>query len=192
MKRALLAMLVLVAGTGVAFAHPGHDNAGLVAGFLHPLTGMDHLLAMIAVGLLAVTAGSRLALVAMPVAFVATMAVGAVFGAAGYGTPWTENLVAGSLMVLGALVAWARPLPLAAIVPLVAAFAFFHGMAHGAELPAVGGLAFGIGAVAATALLHVVGIALGLSANRYTARPLVRHGGLATAAVGGILLLGLA
>ena len=133
MKPALLATLVLVAGTGVAFAHPGHDNAGLVAGFLHPLTGMDHLLAMIAVGLLAVTAGSRLALVAMPAAFVATMAVGAAFGAVGYGTPWTENLVAGSLVVLGALVAWARPLPLAAIVALVSHAAAVPGSWFGAH-----------------------------------------------------------
>jgi urease accessory protein len=190
MKRLLLAATIFVSGVGAASAHPFHGATGLADGFLHPLLGIDHLLAMIAVGLLAVTSGSRRALFLVPAAFVGTMAFGALLGAMGYGAPWTENFIMASLVVLGAVVAWARPVPLAATAPLVALFAFFHGMAHGAELPADGGLAFGIGAVATTALLHAVGIGLGLAAERHGARPLLRPIGIATAMVGGALFLG--
>jgi urease accessory protein len=146
-----------------AFAHTGvGPAAGFGRGFMHPLGGIDHLAAMIAVGLWAAQQGKR-ALWSVPLAFVAMMALGGAIGMAGVSLPFVEQGIAASALVLGVLIAAAARLPLAAGVLLVAAFAVFHGHAHGAEMPATAsGLAYGAGFIAATALLHAVGAALGV------------------------------
>jgi urease accessory protein len=146
----------------VAFAHPGHEGPGLVAGFLHPLGGVDHIIAMVAVGLLAARLGGR-ALWLVPASFVGTMAVAGLAGMAGLGLPYVETGIALSVVVLAAVAILGVAMPVAAAMGLVAFFAVFHGYAHGAEMPeTVSGLAYGAGFVAATALLHGIGIGLGL------------------------------
>src|SRR5712691_8549209 len=157
-----IAAAFLALAPTVAFAHPGHEGPGLVAGFLHPLGGVDHIIAMVAVGLLAARLGGR-ALWLVPASFIAAMAVAGLAAIAGVGLPYVETGIALSVLVLGATVALGLTMPVAAAMGLVAFFAIFHGYAHGAEMPeTASGLAYGAGFVAATALLHGVGIGLGL------------------------------
>jgi urease accessory protein len=157
----------------VVFAHPGHDGGhgdGLtwdfVGGFGHPIGGLDHLLAMVSVGLWAAQLGGR-ARWAVPGAFLAALAAGAALGAGGMTFGWVEQGIAASVLVLGLLVVSAARLPLAAGMVIAAGFAVFHGLAHGAEMPAsASGAAYGAGFLAATALLHAAGLGLGLLAER--------------------------
>jgi len=151
----------------LAHAHPGHDGHELTwdfaTGASHPLLGLDHLLAMVAVGLWASQLGGRSRWL-LPAAFVGFMALGAVAGHAGRSFPGLEQAIAASILVLGLLIAAAVRLPVSAGMAVVGAFALFHGMAHGAEMPAsAGGLAYGLGFAATTALLHAVGLGLGLA-----------------------------
>jgi urease accessory protein len=174
----------------LAQAHPNHGSAtGLASGFAHPLTGLDHLCAMIAVGLWAAQRGGR-ALWAVPLAFVSMMTLGAMGGTGGIHIPFAEQGIAASVLILGILIAAALRLPLAARVTLVAMFALFHGYAHGAEMPATAsGFTYGIGFVAATALLHLFGITLGLTAKKMAGEKTVRYAGGAIAACGFYLAL---
>lgn len=180
-----LAALILLCIAAPAFAHPGHDlpGAGLIAGLLHPLLGLDHLLAMIVVGIWAAQLGGR-AIWAVPCSFVALMALGGFAAMQGYAPPHIEAGIAASLLVLGVLVALHRHLPTSGAMALVSVFALFHGAAHGQELPQLAnpGL-YAIGFVITTASLHVAGIALGL-ASRHSAGTLARVAGALTAAAG--------
>src|SRR5262249_18890060 len=140
-----------------AFAHPGIGDAhGFVHGFAHPLGGLDHILAMVTVGIFAWQLGGR-ARWLLPAAFVLALA-------AGLSVPFVELGIAVSVIVLGAIVAFARKAPVAIAVGIVGLFAIFHGHAHGTEMPldATGG-AYAAGFMLATALLHVAGIALGFA-----------------------------
>lgn len=182
MKR-LIAAVLLLALAAPAFAHPGHGT-GLEAGLIHPFTGIDHMLAMLAVGLWAAQQRSARALWAVPLAFVASMAVGAVAGRLGLQLPAVEAGIAASLLVLGLLVAGALRLPTAAAMGLVGVFALFHGWAHGAEMPAQAGWGgFALGFVVATASLHALGVGLGLLARRHGGL-LLRAGGVGVAVAG--------
>ena len=170
-----------------AFAHPGHEGSDFTwdfsAGFAHPFTGFDHLLAMIAVGFWAAQLGGR-ARWLVPSAFLAAMIAGAALGRAGFAFSGTEQLIAASVLVLGILIATAARLPLPASMALVGVFALFHGFAHGAEMPATAAaLQYGLGFVATTALLHAAGLALGLLGARLPARA-AKLAGLAIAACG--------
>jgi urease accessory protein len=173
-----------------AFAHVGAGpTSGFGNGLLHPIGGIDHLCAMIAVGLWAAQQGKR-ALWAVPLAFMSMMALGGALGMAGFSLPFVEQGIAASVLVLGVLIAAAARLPLAAGVLLVAAFAVFHGHAHGAEMPrTVSGLAYGAGFIAATALLHAGGIALGLSLKKLDKPRGLRLAGAAIAMCGVALFL---
>jgi urease accessory protein len=174
----------------IALAHPGHDAADLVHGFMHPLGGIDHILAMVAVGLLAARMGGR-ALWLVPASFVGTMAVAGLAGMAGVVLSGAEAGIALSVLALGAMIAFGVRLPVAAAMGLVGFFAIFHGYAHGAEMPpTASGLAFGAGFVAATALLHGLGIVLGVSLAGSLGRHAVRLGGVATMLAGAVLLIG--
>jgi len=164
------AVVALVLLPGVALAHPGHGDAGFAHGFAHPLSGLDHLLAMVAVGLYAALLGGR-ALWLVPASFVAMMAVGGALGIAGVALPYTEVAIALSVIVLGLAVALRISLPTLVAMALVGAFALFHGHAHGVEMPqAASAYTFAAGFVAATALLHAAGIALGLAAAKLADR----------------------
>lgn len=154
-----------------AFAHPGHLHmSGFLAGVFHPLSGLDHLAAMLMVGLWAGTAfRSRLA--APPIAFVAFMLTGFAYGASGGQLPLTEFLILGSVIVLGALLLFEITVPLAVASGMIALFAFAHGRAHGAEMPAqTNALGFATGFAVTTTLLHIAGIGLASLANRPASR----------------------
>jgi urease accessory protein len=150
---AILSAAVVGLAPGPALAH---GFAG--SGWLHPLTGPDHMLAMVLVGAWSAQLGGR-ALWAVPAAFVAAMAAGALAALGGIVLPWTEIAVALSSVALGAAVMLARPvaLPLAALATL--AFGLAHGAAHGVETPAGAGWSYLIGFLATTAGLHVAGLA---------------------------------
>lgn len=157
--RALLALAFAFISTA-AFAHSGHgDTAGLLHGFMHPLGGLDHVLAMVAVGVFAFVLGGR-ALCLVPLSFVGMMAVGFLLGVGGIELPFVELGIALSSVVIGGAAALGRPMPAAGAMALVGVFAVFHGHAHGAEMPVdATGLEYALGFVAATALLHAAGIA---------------------------------
>lgn len=195
MKTVLRAILVsLLLAPATAFAHsgvPGHEH-GFTNGFLHPLGGLDHLLAMVAVGLLAAHLGGR-ALWLVPLSFVTLMAAGGAIGFADIRVPYVEFLIAASVVVLGALVAFRANLPLAAAMLIAGFFAIFHGQAHGAELPAGNSpLSYAAGFLLATALLHLAGILAGVGFAKFGknfGQRLVQAGGGAMAIAGAVLLL---
>jgi urease accessory protein len=170
----------------LAQAHPGipgHTH-GFENGLLHPLTGLDHICAMVAVGLWAAQRGGR-ALWLVPATFVSIMTVGGALGMGKVGIPYVEQGIAASVLVLGIFIAAAVRLPLMASMAIVGLFALFHGYAHGAEMPeTASGLAYGIGFVVATASLHLLGIALGITAQRFASAQFVRYLGGGIAACG--------
>jgi urease accessory protein len=176
-----------------ALAHTGIGAAGGFAlGFWHPIGGLDHVLAMMAVGALAVRLGGR-ALWLVPAAFVAMMAVGGFAGMAGLQLPFVETGIARSVVVLGLAVAPQWKLPVAAASALVGLFAIFHGHAHGSEMPVdASGIAYAVGFMLATAALHVAGIGLGVAVGRIGARSrlALRASGGAMALAGVALLSG--
>ncbi len=191
--RAAAALGAMLAPTA-AFAHVGHGSTvGFVHGFVHPVTGLDHVLAMIAVGLFAANLGGR-ALWAVPLSFVAVMAFGGVLGVAGIAVPFVEAGVAVSVIVLGLAVALRRQWPVVAAMALVGGFAVFHGHAHGAEMPVdVSGLEYGLGFMLATAILHVVGLGIGLGFGRFGrafAPRAIQFGGIALSLAGVGILTG--
>ena len=162
---------LLAAGSTLALAHTGNDGdvhhsigEALEAGFTHPLTGLDHLAAMVAVGVWSALTARRVWLA--PLAFASTVLIGALLGFAGLRLPAVEPMIAASLLVLGLLVFSRAQLPAVVGVGLAAAFALFHGVAHGQELGGPFGEWALAGMVAATVLLHCAGIALGLAMQR--------------------------
>jgi urease accessory protein len=183
-----LAVIVVAATVSDAAAHTfGAQGAGFAQGFLHPFGGIDHLLAMVAVGLWAAQRGGR-ALWAVPAAFLGMMIVGGIAGASGLTLPLVELGIAVSLIVLGVAVTLSIRLPVAAAASLVGLFALFHGHAHGTELPeTASALAYGLGFVAATAALHGIGVATGVLLKRDAGKLLVRVGGAGIAATGLLL-----
>jgi urease accessory protein len=185
--RLVSALLILALTPGLAYAHAGHlPTDGFAYGFGHPLGGIDHVLAMVAVGLFAFVLGGR-ALWALPLAFLAMMAVGFLLGAAELRLPLVEVGIAASSIAFGAIIAAGRRLPVATAVALVGAFSVFHGHAHGTEMPAgAGGLTYALGFIAATALLHLAGIAGSLGFTM----ALGAHGRLAARLTGGLFALG--
>jgi urease accessory protein len=154
-----------------ALAHTGIGAAsGFAHGFWHPIGGLDHVLAMVAVGAFAVRLGGR-AVWLVPAAFVAMMAVGGFAGLEGIQLPFVETGIALSVAVLGLAVAFQWKLPVAGASALVGLFAIFHGHAHGSEMPVdASGLTYAAGFMLATASLHVAGIGLGLAVGRIGAR----------------------
>jgi urease accessory protein len=185
LQRTLPLLLILLVPS-LAQAHPGppgHTH-GFANGLLHPLTGLDHICAMIAVGLWAAQRGGR-ALWLVPLSFVSVMMIGGALGMGGAGVPYVEQGIAASVLVLGILIAAAVRLPLAASMGLVGLFALFHGYAHGAEMPATAsGLEYGVGFVIATASLHLAGIGIGLAAKQFASANWIRFVGGAIAACG--------
>lgn len=186
---AIAAPLALAAGAAQAHTGAG-PTAGFMAGIAHPFFGVDHLLAMIAVGLWAALLGGR-AMWLVPAAFVGLMAVGGVLAITAVGLPVVELMIAASVIVLGGLVAVRVKAPTVAGMAVVAAFALFHGHAHGLEMPVgAGGLSYFAGFVLATAALHGLGLAIGLTAGRLRDGLAVRAAGGAIAAAGLLLIAG--
>ncbi|MGO4738043.1 HupE/UreJ family protein [Bosea sp. 2KB_26] len=178
--------LVLTIMAAPALAHTGMGSVdGLVHGLQHPLTGLDHVLAMIAVGLWAGLIGGR-ARIAYPVAFVSAMALAGLWAMAGGQLPGAEVGIAFSVVILGLAIALNLSPPLAAGALVCGVFAIFHGFAHGAELPEdASGVSYAIGFVIATSALHGVGLLL-------ASQLAVRMPQLARIAGGGLILAGVA
>jgi len=179
-------LLVAMMSFSSVFAHSDVATlqGGFLTGFLHPIQGVDHVIAMVAVGLWGVFLG-RPAIWVLPLVFPLVMAFGGVLGIVSVGIPNIELGIALSGVVLGAAVvfAWKPPLWVAAI--LVSCFAIFHGHAHGTELPdAISPLAFSVGFVTGTGLLHLCGIAFGELDRFSWGHWLVRAAGLAIALLG--------
>jgi urease accessory protein len=185
------ASALLLAGlSGTAAAHTfGAEGAGFAAGLAHPFLGLDHLLAMIGVGLWAAQLGGQ-ARWQLPLAFLMVMAGGAWLGQAGPDLAGAEIMIALSVVTLGVLVALSARMAGWLGIGLVSLFALFHGYAHGQEIPqAAAPLTYAAGLLLATLMLHLIGLGLGLSASRLRAAS--RVGGLAMAATGVYLLASL-
>lgn len=184
--RALLPLLFIALPTA-ALAHTGHGEAsGFVHGFMHPVGGLDHILAMVAVGVFAYVLGGK-ALWLVPLSFVLMMAVGFLLGLGQVDVPFVELGIALSSVVIGAAAAWGRPMPVAAAMSLVGVFAIFHGHAHGAEMPVdTSGLAYAAGFIVATALLHAAGIAVAMG----VAKLVGKYGKPVAQVAGGLFALG--
>jgi urease accessory protein len=187
----VLAALLLVSGPAAAHTEVGVPG-GLLSGFLHPLAGLDHLVAMVAVGLWGAQLGKP-GIWVLPICFPAVMALGGVLGILGVPLPATELVVALSALVLGFAVAMALRVPFWAAAAVVGVFAVFHGYAHGAEMPgAANALAYGVGFVVATGTLHSAGILIGVLTRWPTGAQAVRALGAAIAGLGGVFLLSMA
>lgn len=186
---AALAGLVLLAGP--AAAHTGGGLAGgFASGFLHPILGPDHVVAMVAVGLWGAFLGVP-AIWLLPVTFPLVMALGGALGVLGVPLPLVEEGIAASALVLGLMVAFAVRPPLWVAALIVGFFALFHGHAHGTELPeAADAVAYSVGFVVATGLLHLAGIGLGLLVASRVGRIAVRTAGGVIALTGLAFLAG--
>ena len=184
-----LALLALTPVLAQAHPMPGEVHS-FMGGLTHPLRGLDHILAMVAVGLWAAQLGGR-ALWLVPAAFVSLMTLGGALGMTGLPLPlFTSNAsvetgIMLSILVFGLLIVTAVRLPVFAGMALVGLFALFHGHSHGTELPAAAsGLTYAVGFIVATAFLHACGVALGLIAQKKLPAPALRIAGAAIVAAG--------
>lgn len=189
----LLSAIILLGTSSVAFAHPGHDVSGLAAGLMHPFSGLDHLLAMVAVGLWAAQGSSKdrggRKVWLLPATFMTMLAVGAAIATQWQSLPLVEAGIATSVLALGLLVALSMQLPASLSVAITALFGLLHGYAHGLELPeSAAPAAYALGFLASTATLHLSGIAVGM-ATRDRHALLAKMLGVVIAASGAYLLV---
>ncbi|MFM2282186.1 MAG: hydrogenase/urease accesory protein HupE [Pseudomonadota bacterium] len=188
--RTIAAAVALLALPGLAEAHPGLHADGAFSGFSHPFSGLDHILAMVAVGFWASTLGGPARFI-VPSAFVAVMALGGVMGIYGIELPMVETGIALTVAMLGLLVAFEVRVPTMAAAVIVGVCALFHGHAHGTELPGMSSAAgYVAGFMVATVILHAVG--LGLATLRFgrTGQIVGRFAGALVALSGAALLAG--
>lgn len=193
LKRMTVLICTMGAGVAPALAHLNPDEHGsFLAGVSYPLFGIDHVLAMVAVGLWAALLGGR-ALWLVPAAFVGTMAAGFAAALGGAQLPFVEPMILASVVVIGLLAAMALKVRVWAGVAMVGFFAFFHGHAHGGELGSAGAVSFGLGFALATALLHAggtgVGLGLGGLFGGQAGRTVTRVAGALTALAGAWLVV---
>lgn len=186
-----ISVAALVAATpALVIAHPGHEHTtSLMTGFLHPLGGLDHLLAMLAIGLWAASLGGRAQWV-VPLAFVGTMLIGGGLTMAGVQVPFIEQGIVLSVILMGALLVGIARFPVAACASIAALFAVFHGAAHGLEMPLnTVGAEYAFGFAAATCLLHMIGLGMGVLIKRYQTPMVTRTAGAIIAAMGVFIAL---
>lgn len=189
MKKTFLSFTTILALSATpALAHTDAGSVvGMVAGLAHPLGGADHVLAMVAVGILAAQLGKK-SRWSVPAAFVGMMIVGGLLGGSGFNVPFIEQGIVGSVIILGAVIAVGRRLSIPMAMSLAGFLAVFHGHAHGAEMPMeASGLAYGAGFVMATIVLHAVGIGLGIGLRKIAdtfSAPAIRMSGLGIALAG--------
>lgn len=176
----LCAAIALLGATSASAADVGLSTegaaGGLTSGLLHPVLGFDHLLAMVAVGLLSIQIGGR-AVWTVPASFVAFLGAGGALGMAGVALPQVEGAIAFSVLALGLAVAAQTAFPIALAMAAVAFFAIFHGHAHGAEIPTLSEpAAYAAGFMLASAVLHLAGVGLGYVSARGGRRALLGAG----------------
>ena len=183
----LLVLLLCWAQTAHAHVQRG-ESVSFLTGFHHPISGLDHVVAMIAVGLWGAQLGAP-AVWLLPVAFPMVMAMGGMLGLLGVGLPGTEIGIAASAILLGGAVMWEVRPSLAVAAVIVAFFAIFHGYAHGAELPpGQNGLLYSMGFVIATGCLHAFGITIGVIHRWLWGQKLLRVAGGAVALAGVVFM----
>jgi urease accessory protein len=188
----IAALLLAMLSASPAFAHTGGVIGGLQSGLLHPITGLDHVVAMVAVGLWGAILGGA-AIWQLPVIFPIVMALAGALGALGLPIPGIETGIALSGVILGGMVLFMVRPPMALAAILVGLFAVFHGHAHGTELPeAANPIAYALGFVVATGTLHLAGIAFGTLIKSPSGLIAVRGAGAVIALAGGAFLTGLA
>lgn len=188
LRQPLLAIFLSLTASAV-WAHTGSMAGGFTSGFMHPLFGWDHVVAMVAVGLWGAFLGMP-AIWLLPVTFPLVMTIGGALGVAGVPLPGVEIGIALSAIVLGAMVAFAARPPIWVAAVIVAVFAIFHGHAHGTELPnAADPIAYSLGFVIATGLLHLAGIGVGLVVRWPRGKDLVRACGVAISIAGVVFLV---
>lgn len=186
----IVAVVCLLGASSAALAHPGHGASGFAAGLAHPFLGLDHLLAMVAVGVWAAQGGGRRVWL-LPAVFMSMLAVGAGLALQWQALPLLETAIAVSVLALGFIIALALRLPASVAGAVTALFGLVHGYAHGLELPdSVARLAYALGFLAATAALHLAGIACGVAARQQHALVAARIAGAAIAVSGAYWLLG--
>lgn len=188
-----LALAIAMAGVMLsppAMAHiTNASGAGFAGGVSHPFSGLDHILAMVAVGMWASQLGER-AYWVLPLTFPVVMAAGAALGIAGVPLPWVEIGITASVIILGLMVALALKPSLAVSIALIGLFAIMHGHSHGTELPqAASPVAYGAGFLIATALLHAVGLVIGGTSRWPLGRIGLRTAGAAIASIGVLSLV---
>jgi urease accessory protein len=190
LPRLIAAMIVTAAIASPVWAHTSENVGGLSSGLMHPIGGLDHVVAMVAVGLWGGILGKP-AIWQLPVVFPVVMALAGALGVMGVPVPGVEMGIAISGIVLGLMVLFMVRAPFAIAATIVGIFAIFHGHAHGTELPeAANPLAYAVGFVVATGLLHLCGIAFGLLLARPAGVVAVRAAGAAIAVVGALFLMG--
>ncbi|MEM7301537.1 MAG: HupE/UreJ family protein [Pseudomonadota bacterium] len=176
LRTMMIVAVVTLAVTGAAVAADVEGAGGFLSGLLHPILGFDHLLAMIAVGLLSAQLGGR-AVWTVPAAFVAFLALGGGLGLLDIGLPQVEGAIALSVLALGLAIALRASMPFVIAMGFVGFFAVFHGHAHGAEIPKLATpLLYVAGFMIASAFLHIVGVTLGVLQKREMARALLGAG----------------
>ena len=180
-----LSVTALALLPSLAYAHVGiGETGGFLHGLTHPVSGLDHICAMLAAGLWAVQTGGR-SIWAVPLTFVSVMALGGMLPLLGIGLPFIEQGIALSVLLLGVLIAASVRLPLWLGGGMVGLFALWHGHAHGTEMPALAsGIEYVLGFMLATALLHIIGIASGLSMQRRARERVIRAAGAGIALCG--------
>ena len=190
MSRSVLLRSILFVMAGAllpsfAYAHSGAgEPGGFMHGFMHPVSGPDHVCAMLAVGLWAAQTGGR-SVWAVPLTFVSVMALGGTLPMLAIGLPYVELGIALSVLLLGLFIAATVRLPLWVSGSIVGLFALWHGQAHGAEMPALtDGLFYGVGFVLTTAMLHLAGVAAGQGMQRLARERVVRFAGVNIALCG--------
>jgi urease accessory protein len=186
------ALLVLLAWPLMAWAHIGQGDigGGFLAGVAHPVFGLDHVVAMVAVGIWGAQLGAP-AIWALPVTFPLVMAFGGVLGGLGVPIPGIEVGIAVSALVLGGMILFAARPPLWVAAVIVGIFAIFHGYAHGAELPeSANAISYAVGFVVATGTLHALGILIGVLNRWRRGAQALRAGGALIAACGVYFLSG--
>jgi len=188
LKMGLAALIAAI--PALASAHPGHEHASsFMTGFIHPMVGLDHLLAMLAVGLWGASLGGR-ALWAVPTAFVATMLLGGGLVITGVQVPFIEQGIALSVILMGALLVSAIRFPLVASATIAGLFALFHGAAHGVEIPLhTSAMEYGLGFAVATLALHIVGLGFGTAMIRFQTPIITRITGSIIALAGVFLAI---
>lgn len=187
-KNLLLSLLVIFLVPSLVHAHIGvGDTSGFLHGFGHPISGLDHLLAMVAVGIWAAQIKGK-AIWVVPITFVSTMVIGGTIGITGIHIPYVEQGIILSVLILGVFIAATVHLPLSLSSAVVGLFALFHGHAHGTEIPAaISGVSYGIGFAMSTAILHLSGICFSVFFQKIFRLQVVRFAGVAIA-LGGIYL----
>lgn len=160
----------LICGSGAVYAHTGHGTSGIVDGLAHPF-GLDHLLAMVAVGVWSVSALPAQKAWWGPATFMTALIASAVLGASGFSLPYLETWISASVVLFGAMLAISRvQLPPTVGLFLIAVAASLHGLAHGAESPDTGFVIYAMGFLFTTALLHLGGVMLGMGVKKYLAQ----------------------